>query len=817
MGRENRMDDITWSNDTRAFLDNFEGRQILISMPEFNSPPHHFHITSEAMLDNVFKELTKINEAPRFEGSFFTINDLDKSLDKKRNRTGKMWERGRALYGDDDVKRKEPRSDFDLEPNLVVKSSTDLDGLSKFHYYWLILNGVIDKHDYQAVESSLVAKYDFDGNAKDVTRYLRIPGFNHNKDKENPVEVVYYDNKIPLYGWESLKEVFGGYSGLGGEFSSRTSNTEYISKSESGKSIELSKREIIEGIAYHQNILSLTYQMAMEKMPKDMIIMAIEGVMNSVPENIRFVDGDSSRWESRFKDIKRLTEGAFEREKDEFVYSEPEVEKAGKNTNLEWPPGNMGVLARDIHKMMEFPNKEIAIVSAFCLVFVLSGRKNSFNNISLSMEIKLYAKTAVGKDTIRRIVDLALIHIKELYEENPVRYSWASNYNSFKPLGKAFGTSAIISAIRERLSLLMIVPESGIAEESTAGDKASVKQFEMQNMGTRAYSEVSTGAFSQKMPDVHAVSLLVLRETTKESEDRDAHDQGTGGYGRGIKVHCGHSSDFLNLETRKEFSKESVEIIIGLYKQAVIGEDFDREIKLNSSPNATKYKGPSTIAVREDKKVLFKSGNKVKEILVELRKAEHERRNEFIEGVDCDRVWAEQSRLEFRCLKLSFYLGLADYATSSIPIVKEEHLEYTKRFYKEIDRADAANDGDFDDDTTKLVNLIHKHGNKTLKGSMKTMYVNKHGTQGGTKGAQELFDNKIIFDSFITAANTGNLVKQADKMHKSNNNKFRNRAHALSSAYQQGGSEGKWDYIPKLYKNGMPNKENEYGVDYLKF
>lgn len=139
---------------------------------------------------------------------FFTVNELDQSLDTdpKSHRTAKMLTRIRAVWVDDDEKRKEVRTNWPIEPSLVVNTSP-----GKYHYYWLIKEPLPStgksKTEWRGVMETLVNDWGGDNNTKDLTRILRLPGFNHLKDPTNP-HLVTATGEGQRHTWDAIREAF---------------------------------------------------------------------------------------------------------------------------------------------------------------------------------------------------------------------------------------------------------------------------------------------------------------------------------------------------------------------------------------------------------------------------------------------------------------------------------------------------------------------------------------------------------------------------------------------------------------------------------
>lgn len=138
-------------------------------------------------------------------GCFFTVNEIDQTLDPSHKRTEEMLTRIRAVWVEDDNKRDEPRTDWKLEPSVIVNSSP-----GKFHYYWLtnIEPDEANKEEWHGVMATLVNEYQCDNNAKDLVRVLRLPGFYHMKNPDEPHLVTFSVVSGAVYMWSDITLAF---------------------------------------------------------------------------------------------------------------------------------------------------------------------------------------------------------------------------------------------------------------------------------------------------------------------------------------------------------------------------------------------------------------------------------------------------------------------------------------------------------------------------------------------------------------------------------------------------------------------------------
>jgi hypothetical protein len=138
-------------------------------------------------------------------GCFFTVNEIDQNLDPSHKRTIEMLVNIRAIWVEDDEVRDSPRTNWPLKPSIVVNSSP-----GKYHYYWLtnLKPTEANKLEWEGVMQNLVVNYGCDGNAKDLVRVLRLPGFYHMKNPENAHLVTFEILRKTPYTWKQIIESF---------------------------------------------------------------------------------------------------------------------------------------------------------------------------------------------------------------------------------------------------------------------------------------------------------------------------------------------------------------------------------------------------------------------------------------------------------------------------------------------------------------------------------------------------------------------------------------------------------------------------------
>jgi RecA-family ATPase len=133
-------------------------------------------------------------------GIFLTVNESLGGGRKKEDIT-----RVRAILADDDD-GVNTFDGFPLRPHMAVRSSVS-NGVEKCHYYWRVEDGNLDEYD--GVIERLVQSHKVCAGSKGLNRVLRLPGFYHKKDPNNPqlVEIVRMSDDSP-YPWSIITKAF---------------------------------------------------------------------------------------------------------------------------------------------------------------------------------------------------------------------------------------------------------------------------------------------------------------------------------------------------------------------------------------------------------------------------------------------------------------------------------------------------------------------------------------------------------------------------------------------------------------------------------
>lgn len=121
-------------------------------------------------------------------GIFWTVNEFDGPRRKVNLKILNSWYVEMEL---EDKPTQMSRLELSpVPPSLIVESKRG------YHVYWDCRDATLT--NYKRILKGLREHFKADGNAQDVTRCLRVPGFNHLKDISDPfpVQIVWqYDNR----------------------------------------------------------------------------------------------------------------------------------------------------------------------------------------------------------------------------------------------------------------------------------------------------------------------------------------------------------------------------------------------------------------------------------------------------------------------------------------------------------------------------------------------------------------------------------------------------------------------------------------------
>jgi len=314
-----------WSDDTNGFLKLFGDDQLFFAAienkdevakypPKEKPKPRMFHNGFAAKK----AELDKLNSEGW--GVFHTVNVM-----KGNRRIKSEVKRCRAVFIDDDHPRDEPRTDFPIEPNIIVESSP-----GKYHYYWLTDTDQFE--EWNGVMATMVEEHGADNNAKDLARVLRLPGFNHVKG--DPHKVTYTVVKTEPYSWDEIKEHFPPADGK--------TDSKGNKKPAGWKPQEDHIKAIIEGDNFHGSLQSVISNHANTPgIKKDTLILIARGLVSDALLSNALDDKRTARAE------RMLSPGSTEiADMVDWSLSSNEAEDKAKKVNLDKCKDPMAELRR---------------------------------------------------------------------------------------------------------------------------------------------------------------------------------------------------------------------------------------------------------------------------------------------------------------------------------------------------------------------------------------------------------------------------------------------------------------------------------------
>ena len=479
---------------TKKFLEHFPGHHILISMKEDSSkPPIHYHDDYD---DKMEERLHKANRQGDV-GIFFTVNLLDESRDPGRHRTKKMVTHARAVFMDADDPQTAPLTDFPLVPSIIVETSP-----GKYHYYWLIDGMTDDLQTWNLVQRGLIAKYNGDDNAKDMTRYLRLPGFDHKKGEPFEVKCLTDLDRVESYSWGQLVDAFPP-----------STESKPVPESGEGNMAELSEVQTVDQL---DEIISTGAHGLHQAINKRMLGMKRDGysmkdaifIMQAKGQAIP-LDLVTDRITNRFsiEELERSWKGAEDDSVVDltgFVIERRVEEDIGE---MPWPPGLFGDLCQDIYNMSRFQYREVSIVTALGLVAGITGRRFNISDTGLNLYMTLIMNTGMGKDQIASFITRALLELNESGKSSS--FIGKKNHHSAK---------ALVKEIIEARSQVVVCTESGLADASKVGDRTGLRK-EMLDIYTKSGSKeyLNGTAYSSaedNIPTIRSPALTIVNETT---------------------------------------------------------------------------------------------------------------------------------------------------------------------------------------------------------------------------------------------------------------------------------------------------------------
>lgn len=526
---------------TEEFLSYFPGKEIYVSNTDVEVPkddpkyklkisPWHIHDTFE-------------NAAPRLHhaqkdrrGVFFVVNELDQSKDPDRKRTKKMFVRARAVWVEDDNPRELPREDWPIKPNIVVNSSP-----GKFHYYWL--TSTTNEKEWNNVMKRMVQDWGCDNQGKDIVRVLRVPGFYHHKRK--PAHLVSFAVfREKPYDWEAIKVAFPPIEGT---IQADTEKTEGVTD---GMSINELNEES-EGGHVHGPSRALAMKLANYGLPRDEALAMMHQMYPEHHEGHHEQNLDS----------------AYEKIAAEKAEQEEPVKLKAKEHNteyneIEWPPGLIGKMAKEMYEMSHYPNRTISTITAIAFVAGIAGRTYNVSGTGLNIYATLLMNTGQGKDIMNKVISRTLVQLSPTAGRT---FLGSSRYT---------GPKALWNDLNEGMSKISIMTEAGILNGSTAGDRNGLQRALLNLFTSSGKNDiVLPEGFSKQEDSLKALRApamsLILESTPKVFVDEMIKNGGdvNGDLARMWFVRINGDKPYMNRKRRADFSEDVKARIKSLIKQ----------------------------------------------------------------------------------------------------------------------------------------------------------------------------------------------------------------------------------------------------------
>ena len=525
--------------DALEFLALFPGHicYAVIDDKRENQHPKHYHEGYDKTREQILSELTMKNRGKSGHGIFFCVNEIDRRIAPKKQRTSAMVVNCRAVFIDDDNQRDLPRTDFPLDPSIIVQSSP-----GKYHYYWL--TETRDFEAWEQVMNCIVVDEHGDPQARTLVRVVRVPGFKHLKRDAYLTTVVGGNHHV--YEWEAISNTWPPTD----DVPMRSISKDGVVRTISVNTVEGARELIKSGENYHEALRYLGLRYVNKGLDREELTSMLRDLM----ENCTVKD---ERWEQRCQQLDTNIKDWFhfidDNPLDETIHVET-VEITERQVELKWPPGQMGELCREIYDMAHHPNQELAIMAGFTLVAGVCGRTFNINGSGLNLYIACLGRTGIGKSIIKDSINKALREVGVM-----------NNGASFIGPARVTGPKALLKALHEHPTKLLVMEESGLLNASRAGDMAGINRVLLelftssgkdQWFGAEAYSDAKEGSAALRAP-----SLTIAHVSTPESyiEALKAKDStNSGDLARIWTLRTLRDKSYLNQKRRKSFSAGTV-------------------------------------------------------------------------------------------------------------------------------------------------------------------------------------------------------------------------------------------------------------------
>lgn len=270
---------------------------------------------------------------------------------------------------------------------------------------------------------------------------------------------------------------------------------------------------IKKGISYYKELQNIIWGMAKDGRAKDTALADIRMIMLA-SESAHPNDANNEKWNERFIELPTYIDQAYaavdEQSDNSSIDDLPDYElKDELVKELEWPPGDMGKLAKNFFDMAPHPNKEMAIIGAFALVAGIVGRHYNVNGTGLNLYATLLADSGMGKSIIKDGINAAMMTADPIHAATyvgPARFT---------------GPKAVFNSLKNGMSKICVFEESGLMNESKAGDQSGITRILLEAFSSSGFGKVLGGeeysASGDSLGSLQCPALSIVNVSTPKS------------------------------------------------------------------------------------------------------------------------------------------------------------------------------------------------------------------------------------------------------------------------------------------------------------
>lgn len=281
---------------------------------------------------------------------------------------------------------------------------------------------------------------------------------------------------------------------------------------------------------FHNGVRDILYALVKDGSTDSMAFNIVKGILRSVP-----VGNRNDSWEREvaheYAEVARSLEGVRARlgvaENEDEKLNSPLPE--GVISDISWPPGLMGELARSVYDYSHHQYKLVSIITAMALVAGICGRKYNVSRTGLNVYITLLMRTGAGKNVIQQYITEFLT--KDILSLNRC-YLGPKRFTSPK---------AILDYLADKPSMVSVQTEAGLMFKSSAGDQHGILRTMLDlysSSGANAYSGAEAYSNSDNsLPVLRAPALTIVNEATPETFESEMITRGSIESGELARMH----------------------------------------------------------------------------------------------------------------------------------------------------------------------------------------------------------------------------------------------------------------------------------------